>query len=233
MATWNAPAAMNSTWSVLTGPYFVLTVEPSTIGRMSRCTPSRETSGPEPLPRPATLSISSKNTMPCCSARSMASVYTRSMSIRFCSSSASRILRASRTVTRRSFIFFGRMPPSTSFMFMSVPGMSARGVTSSTSTSTISFSISPRRRRVRTSSCRTASLSRSSGLSSGSFARLPSRMSMGLVGFFFGAWVSSSTSRFSTLTSACPRTRWECCSLTRRIDASIRSRIMDSTSRPT
>src|ERR1700682_4577308 len=27
-------------------PYFVLTVVPSTIGRMSRCTPSRVTSGP-------------------------------------------------------------------------------------------------------------------------------------------------------------------------------------------
>ena len=29
-----------------TAPYLVLTVEPSTIGSRSRCTPSRETSGP-------------------------------------------------------------------------------------------------------------------------------------------------------------------------------------------
>ena len=33
-------------WSVRTAPYLVLTVEPSTIGSRSRCTPSRETSGP-------------------------------------------------------------------------------------------------------------------------------------------------------------------------------------------
>ena len=46
LATWNAPAAMNSMWSVCTGPYLVVTVEPSTIGSRSRCTPSRETSGP-------------------------------------------------------------------------------------------------------------------------------------------------------------------------------------------
>ena len=43
---WNAPAAMNRTWSVLTGPYLVVTVVPSTIGSRSRWTPWRETSGP-------------------------------------------------------------------------------------------------------------------------------------------------------------------------------------------
>ena len=37
---------MKSTWSVRTGPYLVVTVVPSTMGRMSRWTPSRETSGP-------------------------------------------------------------------------------------------------------------------------------------------------------------------------------------------
>jgi len=45
-ATWNAPAAMKSTWSVFTAPYFVLTFDPSTMGSRSRCTPPRETSGP-------------------------------------------------------------------------------------------------------------------------------------------------------------------------------------------
>src|SRR4029450_11981786 len=45
-------------------PYFVLTVVPSTIGRMSRCTPSRLTSGPWPPSRPATLSISSREMVP-------------------------------------------------------------------------------------------------------------------------------------------------------------------------
>ena len=46
MARWNAPEAMNRMWSVLTMPYFVLTVVPSTSGSRSRCTPARETSAP-------------------------------------------------------------------------------------------------------------------------------------------------------------------------------------------
>src|SRR5713226_5639144 len=47
---------MNRTWSVWTIPYLVLTVEPSTIGKRSRCTPSRETSGPPCMPsRPGDL----------------------------------------------------------------------------------------------------------------------------------------------------------------------------------
>ena len=33
---WKAPDAMKRTWSVLTSPYFELTVEPSTMGRRSR-----------------------------------------------------------------------------------------------------------------------------------------------------------------------------------------------------
>ena len=45
-ATWNAPAATKSTWSVRTTPYLVVTAVPSTIGRRSRWTPSRDTSGP-------------------------------------------------------------------------------------------------------------------------------------------------------------------------------------------
>ena len=46
LLTWNAPAAMNRMWSVRTKPYLVCTVEPSTMGSRSRCTPSRDTSGP-------------------------------------------------------------------------------------------------------------------------------------------------------------------------------------------
>ena len=46
---------MKRMWSVFTIPYFVFTVVPSTIGRMSRCTPSRLTSGPWPPSRPADL----------------------------------------------------------------------------------------------------------------------------------------------------------------------------------
>ena len=43
---WNAPDAMNSTWSVRSIPYFVVTVVPSTSGSRSRCTPCRDTSTP-------------------------------------------------------------------------------------------------------------------------------------------------------------------------------------------
>src|SRR5436853_474558 len=47
-------------------PCFVCTLEPSTIGSRSRCTPSRETSGPPVAgPRwPAILSISSRKMIP-------------------------------------------------------------------------------------------------------------------------------------------------------------------------
>src|SRR3972149_1806593 len=50
--TWKAPAAMKRIWSVRTIPCLVLTVEPSTIGRRSRCTPSRDPSGPDRLGDP-------------------------------------------------------------------------------------------------------------------------------------------------------------------------------------
>ena len=45
LETWKAPAAMKRMWSVETMPYLVLTVVPSTMGRMSRCTPSRRDVG--------------------------------------------------------------------------------------------------------------------------------------------------------------------------------------------
>ena len=47
---WKAPAAIQRTWSVLTGPKRVITVEPSMMGSRSRCTPSPETSGPDVRP---------------------------------------------------------------------------------------------------------------------------------------------------------------------------------------
>jgi hypothetical protein len=87
LETWKAPAAMNRMWSVRTKPCRVLTVVPSTMGRMSRCTPSRLTSGPWPDSRPAILSISSRKMMPLRSTRSKAMRVTCSMSMSFCSSS--------------------------------------------------------------------------------------------------------------------------------------------------
>ena len=98
---------MKSMWSVLTGPYFVITVEPSTIGKISRCTPSRLTSGPELEPFTATLSISSKKTIPLRSASCTAVSATSSISISFSASSCSKILRATATVTLRLRVRFG------------------------------------------------------------------------------------------------------------------------------
>ncbi len=72
--TWKAPAAIKSMWSVRTMPYRVLTDVPSMIGRRSRWTPSRLTSGPCPLSLPAILSSSSRKTIPDCSTRTMASL---------------------------------------------------------------------------------------------------------------------------------------------------------------
>ena len=117
--TWNAPAAMNRMWSVRTMPYLVFTVVPSTIGRMSRCTPSRLTSGPCPLSRPATLSISSMKMIPDSCARSTAARATLSMSISFCASSCSSASRASGTGRRRFFVRPWKRPGNMSFTLMS------------------------------------------------------------------------------------------------------------------
>ena len=98
---------MNRTWSVRTVPYLVLTVVPSTIGKRSRWTPWRETSGPRPPPPPsspptATLSISSRKTIPDSSASATASAWIFSGSKRASDSWARRIGRASATVMVRA-----------------------------------------------------------------------------------------------------------------------------------
>ena len=98
---WKAPEAMNRMWSVRTIPYRVETVEPSTSGRRSRWTPSRETSGPASSPRWATLSISSRNTIPFCSTSCTARVFSSSSLTSFPASSSVRSLKASRTLSRR------------------------------------------------------------------------------------------------------------------------------------
>ena len=95
LARWNAPEAMNRMWSVLTGPYLVLTVEPSTSGSRSRCTPSRLTSPPPIVSlRLATLSISSMKTMPCCSQASIAASRTSSSLTSLPASSSVNCVRA-------------------------------------------------------------------------------------------------------------------------------------------
>src|SRR3954465_259033 len=100
-------------------PYFVFTVVPSMIGRMSRCTPSRLTSGPCDPSRPAILSISSMKMIPACSTRSTAARATLSMSISFCSSSLRRYSSASGTFTLRRLFFPWKRPGSMSLRLMS------------------------------------------------------------------------------------------------------------------
>src|ERR1700726_4293729 len=104
----NAPEAMNSTWSVFTGPYLVATVEPSTSGSRSRCTPSRETSAPSVSWRRVTLSISSMNTMPFCSALASAWILSSSSLMSLPASSSVSCLSASRTFSLRVRV---RLPP--------------------------------------------------------------------------------------------------------------------------
>ena len=69
-----APLAINRMWSVWIAPYFVLTWEPSTIGRISRWTPSRETSPEFCCDFEVILSISSMKIIPELSANLMAAV---------------------------------------------------------------------------------------------------------------------------------------------------------------
>src|SRR5437762_69396 len=90
-------------WSVLIGPWRVCTVVPSTRGSRSRWTPSRETSGPWPLApsREAILSISSRNTMPCCSVLATASRTTLSMSTSLAASSWTSMVKASVLLTEQ------------------------------------------------------------------------------------------------------------------------------------
>ena len=103
-------------------PYFVFTVQPSTIGKISLCTPSLLTSGPLLLPElPAILSISSIKIIPSCSARLTASAFTVSMSIILSHSSWFRISRASRMVNFLFFFLVGNIPPIISPRLISIP----------------------------------------------------------------------------------------------------------------
>ncbi len=122
LVIWNAPAAINSIKSVLILPYFVLTVLPSTIGKISLCTPSRLTSGPLPSPAfEAILSISSKNIMPSCSASFRPSEFMLSWSIILLASSVVKCFKASETVIFFFFFCLGIKRPRTSPKLVSLP----------------------------------------------------------------------------------------------------------------
>src|SRR6056297_350556 len=75
------------------------------MGRRSRCTPSRDISGPLPPPPslPVTLSISSRKIIPDCSTFSIASLTTFSISTRRWASSWTSSSMASETLTFRFF----------------------------------------------------------------------------------------------------------------------------------
>src|ERR1035441_5100967 len=96
---------MNSMWSVFSEPYLVLTLQPSTSGSRSRCTPSRDPSAPTVSCRRAILSISSMNTMPFCSALVSARALSSSSLMSLAASSSIMSLSASRTFTRRVLHF--------------------------------------------------------------------------------------------------------------------------------
>ncbi len=217
---------MNRMWSVRTRPYRVLTVVPSMIGRRSRWTPSRLTSGPRPPSRPAILSTSSRKMMPECSTRSMARRATWSISTRRFSSSSIRNSRASLIFTRRFLDLPPQRPGIRSWMWMPISSTPALEKTSKggaifslTSSSSVRSSSRPSRSCFR-------SFSRVSWKRtySPSTAALSLRLSGG-----------SSMSRIfsSTLLAALSRTSSIFSCLTMSTEMRTRSRIMDSTSRPT
>ena len=90
------------------------------MGRMSRCTPSRLTSGPVPRSRPAILSISSTKIIPDCSARATAILVTWSMSTRRLSSSWIMYSIASATRIFRFLLRWPKRPGRMSLMLMSI-----------------------------------------------------------------------------------------------------------------
>src|SRR5579884_600763 len=97
------------------------------MGRRSRCTPSRETSGPTVPRSPAILSISSMKITPWFSTRSSASFTTSSMSTSFFSSSSIRMRRASWRCTVRRFLRLGSISCSHSMKLKSGPSMPGGG----------------------------------------------------------------------------------------------------------
>ena len=210
---------------------------------MSRCTPSRETSGPEVAPFPIILSISSINIIPSCSAFSTASRMTSSISMSLSASSWVSILLASFTLILRSFFCFGSIPPKRSFMFMSTPianSASLCGVDCSTSTSTVSSSCSPcvssrisasRLERCSCVSCCVSAVLCSSPSLFPAFKSIWNGFCGGLC--FFCSGIKSSTSLSCAALSAASLTPSSRLRLQRRIDVSTRSRIIESTSRPT
>src|SRR3569833_2460178 len=136
---------MNNTWSVRTMPCLVVTVLPSTSGKRSRCTPSRDTSGPPCSPRLTILSISSRNTMPFCSTLYSARVLRSSSLTSLPASSSAISLSASFTRRRRRLvrapaIFWNR--PCNWLVISSMPGGAMISTPTGAMLTSISISLS-------------------------------------------------------------------------------------------
>ena len=194
------------------------------MGKISRWTPSRDTSGELPPPWPAILSISSKKMIPLCSTRSTASLITSSISMSFSASSSENTLRASDTFIRWVFFLGGITELSISWIFDDISSIPSGPITWSMGIDCdfafiliMRLSKSPASNRIfnfsRVRSCR--------------FITSSDIVSFSLLG------KSISKIRTLTLRNALPMTfssRWF---LTCFTDTSVKSRIMDSTSRPT
>ncbi len=204
-------------------PYLVLTVQPSMSGNRSRCTPSRLTSPPPRLSLLAILSISSRNTIPFCSTACRARWRSvSSLIIRPASSSVSS-LRASLIGTLRVLVF--SLPILENIfcnwlVISSIPGGAIISTPTLASASSISISLassSPSRRRLR-KVCRVAD-----GCALESSSVEPVRAD------------GKSISRIRSSAASSARGRTACNSWSRNslMPVSTRSRIIDSTSRPT
>ncbi|MOA10125.1 hypothetical protein D3C78_1300020 [compost metagenome] len=209
---------MNRIWSVLTMPYLVDTVVPSTSGSRSRCTPWRDTSEPLVSWRVATLSISSMKTMPFCSALVMARVLISSSLTSLPASSSVSSLSASAIlslrVRRRSWPIWLNMPRNCSAI-SSMPWGPMISSCCRASARSISISLS--------SSCPSRSFLRNTWRAVLSTGASPVR-----------AW-GTSTSRMRSSAASSARTRSLRISASRVCLTAIsaRSRMMASTSLPT
>ena len=198
-------------------PYLVFTVQPSMSGSRSRCTPSRETSAPIASLRRATLSISSMKTMPVCSTAETASALSSSSLMSLNASSSRSRRSASRTFRRMVRL---RVPPMLEsipcswLVSSSMPG----GETISKPTEMAAVSMVT---------------SLSSRSPSRSFLRITWRVVLVSRPPSSGAGSSTSRIRSSAASSARDCTRAIACSRSIFTAMSARSRMMDSTSRPT
>ena len=210
-----------------TAPYFVETVLPSTSGSRSRWTPSRETSAPIRSLRRETLSISSRNTIPFCSTSSTARDLRSSSLMSFPASSSVSSLNASRIRSRRVRV---RPPPRfwnmlwSWLVISSIPGgaMISTPIAGAFSSTSISRSSSLPSRSILRNFCRVDAASTPSSPPA-PIEATPARAGRSRMSRIRSSAASSARRR----TFSISRSRLSFTA------TSVRSRTMDSTSRPT